>query len=106
MAAWDDVREIALALPETDERPSRGHAFWRIKDKGFVWERPLHGSDLKALGEAAPQGPLVLLERIDLDELREIMSRRGSAGLPGVWPSPISPRNSTTRRADGSFRRR
>lgn len=73
MAAWDDVREIALALPETDERPSRGHAFWRIKDKGFVWERPLHGSDLKALGEAAPQGPLVLLERIDLDELREII---------------------------------
>ncbi|HEY5188719.1 MAG TPA: hypothetical protein VII87_06790 [Solirubrobacteraceae bacterium] len=72
MAAWDDVSEIALALPETDERPSRGHAFWRVKGKGFVWQRPLRGTDLKALGEAAPQGPLVL-ERIDLVELREII---------------------------------
>ena len=57
MASWDDVRRIALALPETSERPSRGHAFWRVKDKGFVWERPLRQSDLKALGAAAPKRP-------------------------------------------------
>ena len=59
MANWDDVREIALALPETNERPSRGHAFWRVKDKGFVWERPLRESDRKALGAAAPEGPIL-----------------------------------------------
>ena len=108
MATWDDVREIALALPETDERPSHGNAFWHVKGKGFVWERPLRGTDLQALGEAAPDGPilgvrvehlgakealiqddpklyftiphfdgyaavLVRLERIDLEELREIV---------------------------------
>jgi hypothetical protein len=59
MADWDDVRRIALGLPQTNERPSRGHAFWRVKDKGFVWERPLRASDLRALGDAAPAGPIL-----------------------------------------------
>jgi hypothetical protein len=59
MASWDDVRRIALALPETNERPSRGSAFWRVRDKGFVWERPLRRSDLEALGDAAPDGPIL-----------------------------------------------
>jgi len=59
MADWDDVRRIALALPETNERPSRGNAFWRVRDKGFVWERPLRQTDLAALGDAAPDGPIL-----------------------------------------------
>ena len=59
MANWDDVRRIALALPESGERPSRGHAFWRVRDKGFVWERPLRPADLRALGNAAPTGPIL-----------------------------------------------
>lgn len=59
MADWDDVRRIALALPETSEEVSRGNAHWRVRDKGFVWERPLRGSDLRALGDAAPSGPIL-----------------------------------------------
>lgn len=59
MATWDDVRRIALALPETSESTSRDHAFWRVRDKGFVWERPLRQSDLRALGESAPKGPIL-----------------------------------------------
>ena len=59
MATWDDVRRIALALPETSERPSHGHPAWGVKDKGFVWERPLRKSDLEALGEGAPAGPIL-----------------------------------------------
>ena len=60
MASWDDVRRIALALPETSERPSHGgSASWRVKDKGFVWERPLRPTDVRALGEAAPAGPIL-----------------------------------------------
>jgi hypothetical protein len=59
MASWDDVRRIALALPETSEATSRDHAFWRVRDKGFVWERPLRQSDLRALGESAPKGPIL-----------------------------------------------
>jgi hypothetical protein len=59
MPTWDDVRRIALSLPETNERPSRGTAFWRVKDKGFVWERPLRATDLRALGDDAPTGPIL-----------------------------------------------
>jgi hypothetical protein len=59
VAAWDDVRRIALALPETSERESHGHPAWRVKDKLFVWDRPLRKSDLEALGEDAPTGPIL-----------------------------------------------
>lgn len=59
MATWDDVRRIALALPETAERLSHGHASWRVRDKLFVWERPLRDADLRALGDAAPEGPIL-----------------------------------------------
>src|ERR1700682_1440273 len=59
MASWDDVRRIALALPETDEQLSHGHASWRVRDKGFVWERPLRQSDPLALRDSAPTGPIL-----------------------------------------------
>ena len=59
MASWDDVRRIALALPETSERPAWGNDAWRVRDKQFVWERPLRPADLRALGEAAPAGPIL-----------------------------------------------
>jgi hypothetical protein len=108
MASWDDVARLALAMPGAEERESRGHRQWRVKDKLFVWERPLRRSDLEALGDAAPDGPilgarvehlvakdaliaddpdvyfttphfdgypavLVRLERIDAEELRELV---------------------------------
>ena len=56
MATWEDVARIALDLPETSEGLSRGTRHWRVKDKGFVWERPLRKTDLQALGDAAPDG--------------------------------------------------
>jgi len=59
MASWEDVQRIALALPETSERESRGLRHWRVKDKGFVWERPLRQKEIAALGELAPDGPIL-----------------------------------------------
>lgn len=59
MATWDDVRELALALPETREDLRRGLMFWLVRDKLFVWERPLRQSDLKALGDSAPEGAIL-----------------------------------------------
>ncbi len=59
MASWDDVRRIALGLPETSEAVSRNLASWRVRDKGFVWERPLRPADLRALGDDAPTGPIL-----------------------------------------------
>jgi hypothetical protein len=59
MATWEDVRRIALALPETSERVSRELSQWRVKDRLFVWERPLRGKEAAALGESAPDGPIL-----------------------------------------------
>jgi len=46
-------------MPGASERESRGAAQWRVGDKLFVWERPLRGSDLEALGSSAPDGPIL-----------------------------------------------
>ena len=59
MADWDDVERLALALPETAEGTSYGNRAWTVKGKGFVWERPLRKTDLEALGDAAPDGPIL-----------------------------------------------
>jgi hypothetical protein len=59
VATWDDVRRIALALPETSEGVSRDLRQWRVKDKGFVWEGPLRRADVEALGDDAPDGPIL-----------------------------------------------
>jgi hypothetical protein len=59
VANWDDVRRLAGALPETSERLSRDLRQWRVKDKLFVWERPLRRADLEALGKDAPDGPIL-----------------------------------------------
>jgi hypothetical protein len=59
VATWDDVQRLALGLPETSERLSRGNRQWRVREKLFVWERPLLRPDLEALGERAPTGPVV-----------------------------------------------
>ena len=59
MATWDDVSRLALGLPETSEGTSFGNRAWKVKDKGFVWERPLRKSDLEALGADAPDGPIL-----------------------------------------------
>jgi hypothetical protein len=69
VASFDDVRRIALSLPETTEAVSWGNAHWRVKNKGFVWERPLNQSDrvaLEALGEVAPDGALLGVRVADL----------------------------------------
>jgi hypothetical protein len=60
MATWEDVRRIAGALPETVEQVSkRGVLEWRVADELFVWERPLRRADRDALGDAAPEGPVL-----------------------------------------------
>ena len=54
MATLDDVRRLALALPETDEHASYGGApSWRVRGRSFVWERPLGKKDVAEVGEQA-----------------------------------------------------
>jgi hypothetical protein len=74
MATWSDVSRIAAALPETVEQPASadadswwlGAAQWRVKDKLFAWGRPLRKGDREALGDAAPDGPILAASVPDL----------------------------------------
>ncbi|HZU40677.1 MAG TPA: MmcQ/YjbR family DNA-binding protein [Solirubrobacteraceae bacterium] len=80
MAGWEDVAELALSLPETEEGLSHGTRMWFVRGKGFVWERPLRKSDLAALGESAPSGP-ILGARVEHLVAKEAML----AADPGVF---------------------
>ena len=59
MPTLDDVARIALELPQTEERLSRGQRQWCVAGKHFVWERPLRKPDVAALGDEAPYGPIL-----------------------------------------------
>src|SRR3712207_3085864 len=59
MADWDDVDRLAMALPETGEGTSYGNRAWTVRGKAFAWERPLRRADREALGDAAPDGPIL-----------------------------------------------
>jgi hypothetical protein len=59
MATWDDVRRLALALPDAEERLSRDMRQWRVDGKLFVWERPLRPKEIEALGDQAPSGAIL-----------------------------------------------
>jgi hypothetical protein len=60
MATWKDVSRLALALPEAEEGATYGgNRAWTVRKKLFVWERPLRKSELAALGDAAPEGPIL-----------------------------------------------
>jgi hypothetical protein len=61
VATWKDVSRLALALPGAEEGTTSGgrNRAWTVGGKLFVWERPLRKSDLAALGDAAPDGPIL-----------------------------------------------
>jgi hypothetical protein len=70
MATWDDVQRLALTLPETSE--DRGT--WRVRTKGFVWERPLRKRDLDELGPSAPSGPILGARLSDVGEKEALIA--------------------------------
>jgi hypothetical protein len=65
-----------MALPETTEGTSSGgHLWWTVKGKGFVWERPLRKSDIAALGENAPDGPILGVHTDSLEMKEALLAR-------------------------------
>jgi hypothetical protein len=82
MATWQDVRRIAMSLPETVELPSSGGGLlqWLVKKKGFAWERPMWKVDIKALGDAAPELPALAAYVPDIGVKEALL-----AGDPDVY---------------------
>lgn len=96
MADEDDVRRIALALPETTEKPWHGSPGFRVKDKGFLRIRSeaegalvcfvadleekeaLLASDQRKFFTTPHYDGyptvLVRLEEVDVDELTELIT--------------------------------
>jgi hypothetical protein len=92
MAGWDDIRKIALSLPEAVEEPGERPGF-RVRGKLFAWKSRdrdsatlalrVDGDEKQLMLESHPDlyfqtphyegypGVLVHLDAIDLDELRE-----------------------------------
>jgi hypothetical protein len=82
MATWDDVRRLALALPQTSEGTSReGLLGWSVNGKTFAWERPLRRGDLQALGDAAPQGPILAARVPDLGAKEALLATGGEVSF-------------------------
>ena len=83
---------MALALPETGERVSRELRQWVVRDRLFVWERPLRRADEAALGPDAPDGPilgarvehLVAKEALLADDPRVFFTTPHFDGYPAV----------------------
>lgn len=60
MASWDDVGRICGELPGVEAvSGSRGLRQWRVGRQSLAWERPLRRADYEALGDAAPDGPIL-----------------------------------------------
>ena len=73
MATLEDARRIAMGLPQTSEKKSWGSAMWRVKDRGFVWERPLGKKDRADLGDAAPDGEILGVRIADEGEKEALL---------------------------------
>ena len=73
MATWDDVRRIALLLPETEERDGESPQ-WRVRNKLYAWDRPLRRGDLEALGDAAPAGEVLAVRVQDVGVKEALVS--------------------------------
>ena len=78
MATWDDVHRLATGLPRTVEGASReGRLDWSVEGKTFAWERPLRRGDLEALGDAAPDGPILAARVPDLGAKEGLLADEG-----------------------------
>ncbi|HEY1834762.1 MAG TPA: MmcQ/YjbR family DNA-binding protein [Solirubrobacteraceae bacterium] len=92
MASWDDVERLALSLPEAQERMGRRMRQWAVKDKLFVWERPLSKKEVAELGAAAPDGPilgarvehLIAKEALLADDPRVFFTTSHFDGYPAI----------------------
>jgi hypothetical protein len=80
MASWDDVRRLALDLPEVVEERGGTTTSWRIGSKAFAWERVLRRGERETLGDAAPPGPALGLRTADPGVVDALVASR-----PGVY---------------------
>ena len=80
MTTRDDVRQVALDLPEAVEDSSGSTTAWRVGGKAFAWERVLRRGEREQLRDAAPAGPALGLRTADPETVDALVAAR-----PGVF---------------------
>ena len=65
MATWDDVRRLALALPEAEESTTYKKPAFKVAGKNFAWESP-HVRGALALNCDAGELPLMIEARPEM----------------------------------------
>ncbi len=81
MLSFDDVANIAMALPNVTEGERYGNRTWFVKEKGFAWERPFSKADIKRFGtQQPPSGPILAVTVADLGEKEAILAQ-GDKGV-------------------------
>jgi hypothetical protein len=80
VASWDDVRSIALDLPEAVEDGGGSTTAWRVGSKAFAWERVLRRGERAQLGSEAPDGPALGVRVPDVEAVDALVTAR-----PGVF---------------------
>lgn len=80
VASGDDVRRIALELPEAVEDTGGTTTAWRVGAKAFAWERVLRRGERGQLGDDAPDGPALGVRVPDVGMVDALVAAR-----PGVF---------------------
>ena len=75
VATVDDVRDLAMALPEVTEGVRYGHRSWAVGRQVFAWERAFSKADLRRFGdEPAPEPPILALCTADLGDKEALLA--------------------------------
>ncbi len=94
MAGWDDVRRIALELPDTVEEDNGRTRSWRVGARAFAWERVLRRAERELLGDRAPAGPALGLRTADAGVVDALVAARPAVFLTvagyGVHPMVLA----------------
>lgn len=73
MATWDDVKRLALELPDVVAMTDTNGYKWEVHKAHFAYERPLRKRDLEDLGAAAPTGDILGVRVATLDDARGLI---------------------------------
>src|SRR5687767_13857536 len=75
MPTFDEVAELAMALPDVTEGEHRTGRRWLVAKKMFAWERPLTKADIKRWGDdPLPEGPILAVRVEDLHEKEAVLA--------------------------------